>query len=342
MLPSVMWGNDMDTLQSLQIIWFFLIGILFAGYSILDGFDLGIGSLLPILAKDKKETATLFTAVGPVWDGNEVWFLTAGGALFAAFPHVYATVFSGFYLALMLVLFALIFRAVSLEFWSLDEKRRSLWKWAFIIGSLLPSILFGVALGNVILGIPLNEEMEFTGNFFTLLRPFPLAIGILGLAAILLHGCAYAALKTKGAIHDRAKSIAKRVSLLFAAMIAVSTALSAVFMPESMANAAAWVCLAVLVLSLVIGRIWMNKNNDAVPFLMSSLSFIGLWGIAGSLQFPNLVKSAPNPELHLSIYNTSSSQLTLTVMLIIAAIGMPVVLAYTIYAYRVFKGRVNL
>jgi cytochrome d ubiquinol oxidase subunit II len=331
----------MDTLQTLQIIWFFLIGILFAGFSILDGFDLGIGSLLPILARDKKETAALFTAIGPVWDGNEVWLLTAGGALFAAFPYVYATIFSGFYLAMMLVLFALIFRAVSLEFWSMDERRRSLWRWSFVIGSLLPSILFGIALGNVILGVPLNKEMEFTGNFFTLLRPFPLAIGILGFSAILLHGCTYAAIKTKGVIHDRAKAIGKRVSILFALVVAISAILSAFYMPESMINVAAWIFTVLVMLSLVIGRIWMNKNNDAVPFLMSSLSFIGLWGIAGSLQFPNLVKSELGPEMHLSIYNTSSSQLTLTVMLIIAAIGMPVVIAYTIYAYRVFKGKVN-
>jgi cytochrome bd ubiquinol oxidase subunit II len=332
----------MDTLQSLQIIWFFLIGILFIGYSLLDGFDLGIGSLLPILARDKKETVTLFTAIGPVWDGNEVWLLTGGGALFAAFPHVYATVFSGFYLALMLVLFALIFRAVSLEFWSMDVKQRSLWKWSFIIGSLLPSILFGVALGNVIVGVPLNEAMEFTGSFFTLLRPFPLATGLLGFSAILLQGCTYAVMKTEGVIHDRSKSIGKRVTLLFGIMFAVSAALSAVFVPDSMSNIPAWASAAVVILSLVIGRIWMNKNNDLVPFLMSSLSFIGLWGIAGSLQFPNLVKSLQGPELHLSIYKTSSSQLTLTVMLIIAAIGMPAVLAYTIYAYRIFKGKVNL
>jgi cytochrome d ubiquinol oxidase subunit II len=332
----------METLQTLQILWFFLIGMLFTGYSILDGFDLGIGSLLPILAKDKKETAVLFTTIGPVWDGNEVWLLTAGGALFAAFPHVYATVFSGFYLALMLVLFSLIFRAVSLEFWSMDEKRRPLWRWAFIVGSLLPSILFGVALGNVILGVPLNEEMEFTGTFFTLLRPFPLAIGILGFSAILLHGCTYAAMKTTGIIHDRAKSLGKRVSALFAAMFAISALLAAVSMPAAMNNVPAWICAGVVIISLIVGRIWMNKDKDLVPFLMSSLSFIGLWGIAGSLQFPDLVKSSLNPKLHLSIYNTSSTQLTLTVMIIIAAIGMPIVVAYTIYAYRIFKGKVSL
>jgi cytochrome d ubiquinol oxidase subunit II len=159
-------GIIMELLEILQNIWFLLIGILFVGYSILDGFDLGLGSLFPFLAKSEEDQRSLLNIIWPFWDGNEVWLLTAGGALFAAFPHAYATVFSGFYLALMLVLLALILRAVSLEFWFYDEKRRGLWEKTFIIGSFLPSLLFGVALGNVIIGIPLNESMDFTGNFF--------------------------------------------------------------------------------------------------------------------------------------------------------------------------------
>ncbi|OHD65310.1 MAG: cytochrome d ubiquinol oxidase subunit II [Spirochaetes bacterium RBG_13_51_14] len=332
----------MDTLQVLQIIWFFLIGILLAGYSVLDGFDLGIGILLPFMAKDKNDTVALFTAIGPVWDGNEVWLLTAGGALFAAFPHAYATVFSGFYLALMLVLFALIFRAVSLEFWSLDEPRRSFWKWAFAIGSLLPSLLFGVALGNVVEGIPLSDSMEFTGSFFTLLRPFPIAVGLTGLSAILVHGCTYAALKTEGPLHDRARLMGKRLWILFLIMLIISAIMSGLYLPGSLKSPLGWIGAAVVIISLVIGRVWMGRTNDKVPFLMTSLSFIGLWGIAGSYQFPHLVKAAGGSGLHLSIYNSSSSELTLTVMLTIAAIGMPMVLVYTVYAYRIFKGKVNL
>ncbi|MBN1496737.1 MAG: cytochrome d ubiquinol oxidase subunit II [Spirochaetes bacterium] len=332
----------METLQLLQIIWFILIGILFVGYSLLDGFDLGIGTLLPVLARDKGETAILFTAIGPVWDGNEVWLLTGGGALFAAFPHAYATVFSGFYLALMLVLFALIFRAVSLEFWSLDEKRRGLWKWAFVAGSALPSLLFGVALGNVIQGIPLNDSMEYTGGFFTLLRPFPLAVGLLGLSAILLQGCTYAALKTDGELRDRIRSIARMVWLIVAAIFPIPIVLSAVHMPESMGNVAAWAFGALAAASLIAARRLLTRSGDLASFTASSLFFAALWGVAGSLQFPVLLRASQDPELSLTIYNSSSSQLTLTVMFIVACIGMPVVIGYTIYAYRIFRGRVSL
>ncbi len=332
----------METLQLLQIVWFFLIGVLLIGYSVLDGFDLGIGTMLPFIAKEKKDIATLFTAIGPVWDGNEVWLLTGGGALFAAFPHVYATVFSGFYLALMLVLFSLIFRAVSLEFWSLDEKRRSFWKWSFTIGSALPSLLFGVALGNVILGIPLNDKMEFTGNFFTLLRPFPLSTGLLGLSAILLQGCTYGALKTEGALHDRIVAAGKKILIVYAILLVLSGIIIGIVIPGSMNNIPAWISAILVLVAIVMTALWIDKKNGFIAFLMSSISFTGLWGIAGSLQFPNLVRAIDGDMLSLSIYNTSSSQLTLTVMLAIALIGMPVVVGYTIYSYRIFKGKVKL
>jgi len=332
----------METLQILQITWFFLVGILFTGYSILDGFDLGIGAMLPFMAKDKKDITALFTAIGPVWDGNEVWLLTGGGALFAAFPHVYATVFSGFYLALMIVLFALIFRAVSLEFWSLDETRRTFWKWAFSIGSFLPALLFGVALGNVILGIPLDDRMEFTGNFVTLLRPYPLAIGLLGFSAILLQGCTYGALKTTCELHDRLVAAGKKIAIAYGILMVISGVLTGIFIPGSMANIPGWVCAGIVLASIFMTAIQLGKGNGLPAFLLSSLSFMGLWGIAGSLQFPALVRSIGSGDLNLSIYNSSSSQLTLTVMLIIALIGMPIVIGYTIYAYRIFKGKVTL
>ena len=204
----------METWDLLKNVWFLLIGVLLAGYSVLDGFDLGIGALFPFLAKSEDEKRTLIRTIGPVWDGNEVWLLTGGGALFAAFPLAYATVFSGFYLALMVVLFALILRAVSLEFRAHDPARKGLWEAAFVGGSALPALLFGVALGNVVVGIPLDARTEFTGNFFTLLRPVPLIFGVLGLCAFLLHGSAYAALKTEGALQARAR---KAVKVLVAA-----------------------------------------------------------------------------------------------------------------------------
>lgn len=331
----------MDTMQALQITWFFLIGVLFIGYSVLDGFDLGLGSLLPFLAKDDKETASLLTAIGPFWDGNEVWLLTGGGALFAAFPHVYATVFSGFYLALMLVLFALIFRAVSFEFWSLDSRRRGFWKWTFVIGSFLPSLLFGVALGNVIQGIPLDDKMEFTGNFFTLLRPLPLSTGLLGLCAILLHGSMYAMMKTEGPVSERARNIGKKLWVAFAALLVVALAASALVYPDRMGSVPAWISTAVVAIAVAVGLRQTARGAGLLPFIMSSIAFIGLWGIAASLQFPALVRSAVDGIPHLLIYTTSSSQLTLTVMLIIALIGMPIVLGYTFYVYRIFRGKVT-
>ncbi len=330
----------MDTMQALQITWFFLIGVLFIGYSVLDGFDLGVGSLLPVLAKDDGETASLLTAIGPFWDGNEVWLLTAGGALFAAFPHVYATVFSGFYLALMIVLFALIFRAVSFEFWSLDRERRRLWKWAFVLGSLVPSLLFGVALGNVVQGVPLDDRMEFTGTFFTLLRPLPLATGLLGLSAILLHGSLYAALKTEGPVRDRAMGLAKKLWPAFAVLFAVALAVSALVYPGRMGNVPAWIATGVVAAAVAAGLRQTLRGAALSSFVMSAVAFIGLWGIAASLQFPAMVRSSIEGIAHLTIYNTSSSRLTLSVMLIIALIGMPLVLGYTVYVYRVFRGKV--
>ncbi len=332
----------MDTMQALQITWFFLIGVLFIGYSVLDGFDLGVGSLLPFLAKDDRETASLLTAIGPFWDGNEVWLLTAGGALFAAFPHVYATVFSGFYLALMLVLFALIFRAVSFEFWSLDQQRRGLWKWAFAIGSFLPSLLFGVALGNVIQGIPLDNRMEFTGNFFTLLRPLPLSTGLLGLCAILLHGSMYAMIKTEGPVSERARNFGKKLWMAFAILFVAAIAVSALVYPERMGSIPAWIFTAVVGGAVVLGLRQTVRGTGIIPFMMSGIAFIGLWGITASLQFPDLVRSVAEGIPHLSIYTTSSGQLTLTVMLIIAAIGMPIVLGYTFYVYRIFRGKITI
>ena len=331
----------METWELLQNIWFLLIGVLLVGYAILDGFDLGIGSLFPFLAKNKEEKYTLYKAIGPFWDGNEVWLLTGGGALFAAFPHTYATVFSGFYLALMLVLFALIFRAISLEFRVYDLKRQHIWDGAFVIGSFLPSLLYGVALGNVILGIPLNSSMDYTGNFFTLLRPFPLLIGLFGLAAILLQGATFAAYKTEGQIQKRARSFAQKLWIIYVFLMILGLLVSIFTIPGSAEKWLAWFFTAVVTVSLILIKIGISKKRDGQAFLLSSVAFGGLWGIAGAVHFPNLVKASNDVSLSLTIHNSSSSELTLKVMLIIAAIGMPFVIGYTLYLFKVFKGKVK-
>ena len=330
----------METIDILRIIWFFLIGILFIGYSILDGFDLGIGSLFFFLAKNDEEKKRVFKSIGPFWDGNEVWLLTGGGALFAAFPHAYATVASGFYIAFMLLLFALIFRAVSIEFWQNDEKRRKLWEWAFTIGSFLPSLLLGVALGNVIIGIPLNENFDFTGNFFTLLRPYPLVIGILGLFMIMLQGASYAALKTDGEIRERSYRILKNLWLIFAFVFILSFLFTIIYVPEFLKKIIPWILAILVIIFWVFLGNAISKRKNGLCFLLSSLIFINLWAIVGSIHFPYLVRASNNPQFSLTIYNASSSLLTLKVMLLIAIVGMPFVLWYTIYIYKVFKGKV--
>jgi len=324
-----------------QITWFILIGVLFAGYSILDGFDLGVGILFPFISADDREKGILARSIGPVWDGNEVWLVTAGGALFAAFPLAYATVFSGFYLALMLVLFALIFRAVSLEFWSHDEKRRKIWSWAFFTGSLLPSLLFGVALGNVVYGVPLTEQFEFGGSFFTLLRPMPLLVGLLGLVAIIVQGSTYTAIKTEGPLQERARLITKKMMLLYV-LIFISVVLSTmVYIPGIAGNAIVWVLTVFVIISIGAGWFFNSRNRSGSAFLMSSLGFAGLWGIAGAIHFPNMVRATTNQAHSITIWNASSSPLTLKIMLIIALAGMPVVIAYSAYVYYIFKGKIT-
>jgi cytochrome d ubiquinol oxidase subunit II len=330
---------NMEAGTGLQIIWFFLIGILFAGYSILDGFDLGVGTLFPFLAKNREERQFLVGAIGPVWDGNEVWLLTGGGALFAAFPPAYATVFSGFYLALMGVLFSLVFRAVSLEFRAHVSGPGRFWDAAFFLGSAIPSLLFGVALGNVIQGIPLDASGDFVGNFFTLLRPFPLVIGLLGFVAFLTQGSSYAAMKTEGELQARARRFAGVLWVAYIALLAASGIGASLAVPGVLRRIPAWIAVAITVFSLAAMKAGLGRRNDGLVFASSSAAFLGLWGIAGANLFPNLVRASNDPGLSLTIRNASSSPLTLKVMLIIALVGMPLVIGYTIWSYRVFKGK---
>jgi cytochrome d ubiquinol oxidase subunit II len=330
----------MEAWDFLRNVWFILIGVLLAGYSLLDGFDLGAGVLFPFLARTEEDKTAVLGSVGPFWDGNEVWLLTGGGALFAAFPHAYATVFSGFYLALMLVLFSLILRAVSLEFRAHDRVRRKLWEGAFVAGSFVPALLFGVALGNVVVGVPIDREMEFTGNFFTLLRPLPLVFGLLGLAAFLLHGSTWTALKTGGELQVRARKSALVMSFATAFAFLFSFVAVWIYLPEALTNVPAWIFSVLVVGLLPILQRTVRKGKDGLAFALSSAVFLSLWGIVGFVHYPNLVR-ATDPALSLTIVNASSSALTLKVMLIIALVGMPLVIGYTIYGYRVFKGKVG-
>jgi cytochrome d ubiquinol oxidase subunit II len=316
----------------------------------LDGLDLGVGALYPFLGKSEADKAVMRKSIGPIWDGNEVWLLTAGGALFAAFPPVYATVFSGFYLALMLVLFALIFRAVSLDFRAHDPNWAGVWDWAFFGGSALPALLFGVAVGNIIRGIPLRGG-EFAGNFFTLLNPFALIVGVYGLVMFLHQGASWLAVKAEGDLHDRAVKLNSTFQWAFVGMTLVSIVATFLLAPAAAKNimgVGGLVFGALLLVGLVWGRIAINGKKTMAAWYAASLSSVALVGIWAAAIFPALVPANTdfyNPKVGpgeaLTIFNSSSSPLTLTVMLIIAVIGVPLVLFYMYLIYKVFAGKVN-
>ncbi len=327
--------------MDLNIIWFLLIGVLLVGYSVLDGFDLGAG-ILQLFTKGEEEKKALLKSIAPFWDGNEVWLLTGGGALFAAFPHVYATVFSGFYLALMLLLVALIFRAVSIEFRNQVESEgwKGFWDITFTVSSFVTALLLGVALGNIFTGIPLDGEMNYTGSFFTLLRPLPLFVGLTGVAMIITQGAAYLLMKTDGDLQARVKVWIKRSWLAFV-ILSVLTTLLTLIIDSSKVSAifcglAGWIALAVFLVGVILVRVFLAKDEFFKVFIASSLIIVSMFLVVGAAIYPNLVPALEAAN-SLNIYNSSSSQLTLTVMLVIALIGMPVVIAYTIYIYRAFR-----
>jgi cytochrome d ubiquinol oxidase subunit II len=327
----------------LQVIWFLLIGVLLAGYAILDGFDLGVGIQHLFIAKSDRERRILLNSIGPVWDGNEVWLLTGGGAIFAAFPKVYATVFSGFYLALMLLLTALVLRAVSLEFRSKVESPtwRAAWDTAFAFGSFLPALLFGVAIGNVLRGVPISNDGEFAGSFFGLLNPFSLAVGLLATAMFVMQGSSWLSFRTEGALRDRAIRTGKVAWIAFIGLWIVTTIYSRFEAPHlwtNYGNVLTWIAPAAFVLFAFA----YPFAKGVRAFALSSLAIVALIGIMGQALFPFMVPSLGDLANSLTIRNASSTQLTLKVMLAIALAGVPVVLAYTIWIYRNFMGPVTL
>lgn len=328
-------------MSELQVTWFLLIGILLAGYAILDGFDLGVG-FWHLFARRDEERRIFLKAIGPVWDGNEVWLLTAGGALFAAFPPVYASVFSGFYLALVLVLLGLIFRVVSIEFRSQleDPGWRRRWDLAFSLGSVIPALLFGVALGNLVRGIPLDESGDYIGGFFGLLNPYSLLVGVTGLAMFATHGALYLVLKTEGGLRDRARVWASRAWIVYLLLFLLSATWSLVAHQEGSFLLPLGASLIALV-AIVGIEAFNGAGAGGRAFLASSVSIAALFGAVGSTIFPNLVRASNGASLSLSIFNASASQNSLTVILIIALLGMPVVLGYTIFIYRTFSGPVR-
>ncbi len=330
-------------MTTLQIIWYVLVAVLLIGYSILDGFDLGVG-FWQLFTKKEEDRQRFMASIGPFWDGNEVWLLTGGGALFAAFPPVYASVFSGFYLALMLLLFALIFRAVSLEFRNqLESPRwRKTWDVAFAVGSSLPALLFGVALGNIMRGIPLNENGDYTGTFFGLLNPFALVIGLTGFAMLITHGALWLAVRIKDETGDKALSWAKTSWIAYLVLFVVSGVFTFAAQGQLLENYKAlpvlWVIPVLALAVLVLMRVFMQKGAALKAFLTSAVGIAMQFVIVASAIFPKFVPALNDPALSLTAANSSSSEYTLGAMLIITLIGLPLVLVYTVWVYRTFAG----
>ena len=329
----------------LQTIWFVLVFVLLVGYAILDGMDFGVG-VLYLFFKDERHRRAALQAIGPVWDGNEVWLLTGGGALFAAFPAVYATVFSGFYLALFLLLVALIARAVAIEFRSkVDSPRwRRVWDIVFALGSFLPAVLLGVALGNVLRGVPVNEAGEYTGTFLGLLNPYAILVGLTSLAAFTMQGAIFLAHKSEGAMQGHVATLVPTLwggtLALFLATMAASLA-AWHFLSAALTSPLSLALGALAAVSLIAVAILARRKRFGSALVASSTAIGSMLALAGACLFPRLVPSSIDLAYSLTAYSSSSTQGTLTAMLVIALIGMPIVIAYTIYVHWVFRGKVT-
>ncbi len=332
--------------MDLQAIWFFLWGLLWAIFFMTDGFDFGVGTLIPFLGKSDADRSVMINSVGPLWDGNEVWLITAGGVTFAAFPRVYAVMFSSFYTPLMLILFALILRGVSFEFRHQVDSPvwRKVWETCLFIGSVLPAILFGVAFANIFKGIPIDQEGVFHGNLFTLLNPYGLLGGALFLVLFLQHGAVWLSIKTEGDLQKRSVNAANKIwpVLLTAAVIFLIASFFATDLYDNYLACPALFIVCIITVAALLGiKIFLKKGAYFKAWFSSSLTIVGatFFGIIGL--FPNMFPSSIDPAFSLTARNASSSPLTLTIILIVVLIFIPVVICYQIWTYNLFKGKVT-
>jgi cytochrome bd ubiquinol oxidase subunit II len=330
--------------MDLNTIWFVLIAVLYIGFFVLEGFDFGVGILLPILGKNDTERRAIINTIGPFWDGNEVWLITAGGATFAAFPHWYATMFSGFYLPFFLLLLALIIRGVAFEFRSKDQGQRwrKGWDTAIFIGSLVPALLLGVAFSNLARGVPIDAQMHYAGGFFNLLNPYALLGGVMAIFAFMLHGAIFLSLRTTGELLDRSRRMASRLWLpteLVLVAFVVFTYFETDILTKLGVNPGPVPIISVV--AVPVAAWFLKQKREGWAFAMTAV------GIASSITslflilYPRVMISSLNIEWSLTIYNASSSPYTLQVMTIIAVIFVPVVLAYQGWSYWVFRKRVE-
>jgi cytochrome d ubiquinol oxidase subunit II len=332
----------------LNNVWYVLFVIIIAGYLIMDGFDLGVGILHPFLAKTDTERRISLNSIGPVWDGNEVWLVLGGGVLFAAFPMVYASLFSGFYMAMMLVLLVLILRTVAIEFRSKrpSARWRNTWDWVFFGSSLGIALLLGVAFGNIMEGVLLDAQGNIGGNLFTLLNPYALLVGVTTVFMLATHGAMYLTMKTEGAQQEQAKFWVPRLMVVFFVLntvLVIWTVLAHELIADRYLAQPLWAVFPALALAAVVaGWLMVRKGRYFIAFLLSSAMIAGLLFSAAIGLYPNLLVSSIDMAYNLTIFNAASQPNTLTVMLVMALIGIPFVLLYTAGVYYVFRGKVQL
>ena len=364
--------------ETLRVIWWILIGALFTGFALTDGFDMGVGTLLPFLGRDDDERRVMINTVGPHWDGNQVWFILAGGAIFAAWPLVYAAAFSGFYVALLLVLFSLFFRPVGFDYRSkVDDPRwRAAWDWGLFAGSAIPALVFGVAFGNLLQGVPFhldgNLRSHYDGSFFALLNPFALLTGVVSLSMLVMHGATYLQMRTDGVLLERARGAARLAAIALIVTFALAgiwlgfgidgyriasiPALDAPSNPlaKTVAQVAgAWltnyktypwaVAAPVLGFAGALGVLAFSAaRRGALAFVSSALSVLGVIFTVGVSMFPFIMPSSLEPNSSLTVWDATSSPHTLMLMFWATLVFLPIVLGYTIWVYKVMGGRVTV
>jgi cytochrome d ubiquinol oxidase subunit II len=350
-----------------NVLWYVLIGVLLIGYAILDGFDLGVG-IFHLRSKGDLNRRLVMNSIGPVWDGNEVWLITAGGALFAAFPNVYATAFSSFYLPFMLLLIALIFRAVSIEFRSKEANPtwRSFWDGGFAVGSILATFLFGVTIGNVVMGFPIGENMEYQGTVFNLLNPYALVSGLFAVSMFALHGGIYLVMKTEGELQQQVLQWVKTTYRIFVLFFIAFSGYTLLVKPEMIANfsfgkfalsgtrhelienneliisVVAWVIVLLNILAIANIPRTLSRKNYGWTFVSSASMIAAIVMLFALGIFPNLMVSNLDSTYNLDIYNGASSAYTLKTMAILAVFGLPFVISYTSIIYWTYRGKVKL
>ncbi|GLU25835.1 MULTISPECIES: cytochrome d ubiquinol oxidase subunit II [Brucella/Ochrobactrum group] len=369
--------SDLLDYETLRIIWWVLLGVLLIGFAAMDGFDLGVGTLLPFIGKTDIERRVIINTIGPVWEGNQVWLILGGGAIFAAWPPLYAVSFSGFYLAMFAILFALILRPVGFKFRSKRDSVawRTGWDWALFIGGFVPSLIFGVAVGNVLQGVPFrfNDDLQifYDGTFFGLLNPFALLCGVISLTMLIMHGSAWLVLKTTGVVQARARAYGSVAALLTSVLYVIAGVISWYWVSGYKITSAvvtggpsnplrkavefdqgAWfvnymnypvllIAPALGILGPLLLFVFFRSKREVAPLLIGQLSIFGIISSVGVSMFPFILPSSVDPRSSLTVWDASSSHMTLFIMLVVTIIFLPLIVAYTSWVYKVLWGKVE-